>query len=384
MYLGSIDVEEKPDANAPIQLEADLRGCAPVEVRMQWKPVVPSPSFPSGSVVYSPRALLLLFLCLATLGACAPSNFGQTMQWHERARLDLARSGYMAGVINGKYVIVGGSHWVNKKKVWTDEVDIFNPATDTWSKGTPLPAPRSDAANVALGNALYMFGGGANEKIWRDALVYRNGKWHPLPSAELPVPLLYSIAVADHGLIYVMGGLSKYEDYSHLSSQMWVWNPKEPKAGWIKLQPFPGPGLITQAVAELNGKIYVLGGAKTGGKDVVNVDTAFEYDPATNKWTTLPNLPVKRRCWWGLPLHQEILLFGGYTTKDESEVFAYSPATSTLKQISDMPHGLCDAKFFRIGNSIYGVGGETAPLIRGKWTLEAVLPGTKGVARKKK
>lgn len=296
----------------------------------------------------------------------------QNLTWRERTELKVARAGYMAGVIDGKYVIAGGSHWVNGKKIWTDEVDIYDPSKEAWTTGAPLPeGPRSDSANVVVNNSLYIFGGGANGQIRQDSFVYREGKWHPLPGARLPVPLLYSVAATNRGLIYVLGGLSHYEDYSHLSNRMWVWDPAHPKTGWKELTSFPGPGLITAATATLNHKIYVLGGAKTGGKDVVNVNTAYEYDPSSKKWTVLPPLPIERRCWWGLAVDQEILLFGGHNSKNESDVFAYSPARKTLTNISQMPHGLCDAKFFRIGNSIYGVGGESAPGIRGRWTLEA-------------
>ena len=289
----------------------------------------------------------------------------------------------MAGVIHHKYVIAGGSHWVNGKKIWTDEVDSYDPSTDTWTKEESLPEPRSDSANVALDNSLYIFGGGANGEIRRDSFVYRAGKWHPLPAAELPIPLLYSVAAADRGLIYILGGLSHYEDYSHLSNRMWVWDPANPKTGWKELPSFPGPGLITAAVAVLNDKIFVLGGAKTGGKDVVNVNTAYEYDPNSKKWTVLPPLPVERRCWWGLPQDQKILLFGGHNSKNESDVFAYSPSQRILTKVSEMPHGLCDAKFFRIGSSIYGVGGESAPGIRGRWTLQAeISAGQKSTQQK--
>lgn len=280
----------------------------------------------------------------------------------------------MAGVIHGKYVIAGGSYWQDKTKRWTDEVDVYDLVHDRWSQVARLPEPRSDAASVSLGDKFYLFGGGANGAIRRDALVFHGGKWKSLPAAELPEPRLYSVAVVNRGLIYVLGGMSKHDDYSSLSNKVWVWNPRTPEKGWKEVHSFPGPGLITAAVAAVDGKIYVLGGAKEGGRDVVNVTTAYAYDPLTGTWATLPPLPLARRCWWGLADPPDIYLFGGYTSANEKDIFSYSPAAGTLTKIGEMPHGLCDAKFFRIGNSIYGVGGESAPGIRGRWTLEAVLP----------
>lgn len=322
------------------------------------------------------RIFLLGLLGATVCGGLTTCCLGQSLEWRERAPLSLARAGYMAGVIHGKYVIAGGSYWTDHQKHWTDEVDVYDPIHDNWSRVANLPQARSDAASVAVGDELYLFGGGAYGTIRRDALVFRNNKWHTLPSAVLPEQRLYAVAVADRGLIYLLGGMSKHEDYSSLSNDLWVWNPRSPKKGWKKLQPFPGPGLITAAVAGMDGKIYVLGGAKTGGQDVVNVKTAYEYDTVTGKWAVLPDLPIERRCWWGLTVSPDILLFGGYTKTNEDEVFSYNPAAKTLTNIGHMPHGLCDAKFLRIGTSIYSVGGEAAPGIRGRWTLEALLPAT--------
>jgi N-acetylneuraminic acid mutarotase len=301
--------------------------------------------------------------------------FAQDLVWKEGAQIFLARAGYMSGVIDHKYVIAGGSYWKDGKKYWTDEVDIFNPVRNVWTKAAALPEPRSDAANVGFENALYVFGGGANGSVRRDALVFRKGKWSALPEAELPEPRLYSVAIACMGTIYLLGGLSNAGDYTTLSNAMWMWNPHQPKAGWKVLDPLPGPGLITHAMAELNGKVYVLGGAKTGGADVINVDTAYEFDPHVQKWTKLPDLPIERRCWWGVPIDDKVLLFGGNTQTYESDVFAYTPATAALTHFGQMPHGLCDAKFFQIDSSIIGVGGEAASGVRGPWTLELQLTG---------
>jgi len=327
-----------------------------------------------GEVVISSYRRVTIVLCAAAFGVMTLHSFGQKFVWRERSPLTVARAGYMAGAIHGKYVIAGGSYWVDKHKKWTDEVDIYDPTRDRWERLANLPQARSDAASVALDNELYVFGGGADVEIRRDALVFRDGKWHPIPSAELPEPRVYAVAVVNRGLIYVMGGMSKHDDYTSLSNKVWVWNPRTPEKGWKELQSFPGPGLITAAVAALDGRIYILGGAKHGGTDVVNVDTAFSFDPKSGVWITLPALPLKRRCWWGLTVAPEILLFGGYTSTNESDIFSYNPAARSLTKIGKMPHGLCDAKFLHINGSIYGVGGESASGIRGRWTLETQLP----------
>jgi N-acetylneuraminic acid mutarotase len=314
----------------------------------------------------------LLLLCATMMGG--PVGRAQKLVWKQRAPLPLPRSGYMAGEIGGKYVVAGGSYWVGKKKHWSNEVDIFNPAANAWSKAASLPQPRSDAASVVYDGALYVWGGATPDHFRADALEFRNGKWTALPAANLPGPRVYSVAVVCQGRVYLLGGMSKSGDYSSVSNALWTWNPKVPQKGWQVLPPLPGPGLINHAMASVNGKIYVLGGATHGGKNVVNVKAAFEFAPETGKWTRLADLPIGRRCWWGVGLANSILLLGGYTADYERDVFTYQLPSGELLNAGSMPHGICAAEFVRIGDSIIGTGGEVAPGIRGKWTIQARLP----------
>ena len=303
----------------------------------------------------------------------APLGFARNLVWEERTPLPLPRAGYMAGVIDNKYVIAGGSYWSEKQKHWTDQVDAFDPASNNWTRASFLPEPRSDAAVVSFENNLYIFGGGANGSIRKDALVFEKGNWSPLPKAELPEPRLYSVATVCCEKVYLLGGLSKPGNYTSISKAFWVWNPRAPNEGWKAIEPMPGPGLITFAMAGINGKIYVLGGAKAGEAAVVNVKTAYEYDCQSQRWARLPDLRIDRRCWWGIAMNDSIALIGGYSTTFERDVFAYSPISHTLTSLGQMPHGICDGKFLWIGDSIIGTGGETAPMVRGHWTLEARL-----------
>jgi len=314
----------------------------------------------------------LLLLCAPLVVGSVP--YAQKLVWKERAPLPLPRSGYMAGVISGKYAVAGGSYWKGKQKRWSAEVDIFNPANNTWRKAASLPEPRSDAASVVYNGTMYVFGGATPDQVRRDALEFRNGIWSAVPAADLPEPRLYSVAVVCKGSVYLLGGMSKSGDYSSVSNAFWKWNPNSRQKGWQVLPPVPGPGLINQAMAPVNGKIYVLGGATHGGQNVVNVNTAFEFNPNTGKWTRLGDLPIGRRCWWGLGLSNKILLFGGYTATYERDVLAYQLLSGDLVNAGSMPHGICAAEFVRFGDSIIGTGGEVAPGVRGKWTIEAHLP----------
>lgn len=293
--------------------------------------------------------------------------------WKDRAALPLPRAGYMAGVVNGMYVVAGGSYWINQQKHWTADVDILDPVHNSWGKAEPLAQARSDAASVVYDGDLYIFGGVRQSEAHSDALKFHAGEWTTVTTAELPEPRFYAVAVACSGLIYLTGGMSKVGDYSTASSSLWRWDPHSPRKGWQGLPAIPGPGIIHHAAAAVNGKIYVLGGATNAGRHVVNLNTAFEFDPETERWKRLANLPLSRRAWWGLGLLNEILLIGGYTITYEHDVFAYQLPSETLVNIGPVPFGICDAKFFRIQGSIIGAGGEVGGRVRGQRTIEAQL-----------
>jgi N-acetylneuraminic acid mutarotase len=295
-----------------------------------------------------------------------------TLLWHERADMPLPRGGYIAGVVDQKFLIAGGSFWENGKKQWSGRTDLFDPTANAWERSTPLPAPRSDAGVVNVGNALYVFGGGADGDICNDAWVFQDRKWTALPGAKLPEARLQPVAVAHAGLIYLMGGLSTPGVYTTATSNFWVWNPQTPEAGWKMLPELPGPGRFAHAMVTVDEKIYVLGGC-TGHEsgDVRNLYDVYFYDPKSSEWRQLAILPVARRAWWAVAFEGKILVLGGYTDAFEDQVFLYDPASGDFQEIGRMPHGLADAKFFWIGNSLLTAGGESGNRTRGLWTLQA-------------
>src|SRR5690349_7748666 len=97
-------------------------------------------------------------------------------------------AGYMAGVVSGLLFIIGGSYWEDKQQHRTDLVQVFDPATNIWSRSTALPTSRSDAASATLGADIYCFGGVVDEEARSDAVVFHHSKWTTVPDATFPEP----------------------------------------------------------------------------------------------------------------------------------------------------------------------------------------------------
>ena len=88
-------------------------------------------------------------------------------------------------------------------------VEIFDPATDAWSTGTPLPVGRGGLAAAVLGDAVFVFGGEAPLRIFSAAEMYEvaGNRWIGKDAMRTPRHGIGAVAVG--GKIYVPGGATQ-------------------------------------------------------------------------------------------------------------------------------------------------------------------------------
>ena len=67
-----------------------------------------------------------------------------------------------APVIDGKVYLIGGWELIGSEFATDNRVDIYNPAMNTWEKGTPLPLPLGDHITLNIGTKIYVLGGDNN------------------------------------------------------------------------------------------------------------------------------------------------------------------------------------------------------------------------------
>ncbi|MGA2819786.1 MAG: kelch repeat-containing protein [Anaerolineales bacterium] len=179
-------------------------------------------------------------------------------QWQEGARLPQALSAYALVESEGKLYLFGG--WNGQEYVATTY--SYDPARDTWSQGTPLPSPRGYAGAAVAGGGLYVIGGLSVQGPLDETLEYfpereasGGSPWEtnaPLPGSR------YDMGVAEiAGRIYVMGGRGTPGSLPFLE-----YSPE--RDSW---QSFQGPVPIGSGVAlvPLETYLYALGG-QLGGK----------------------------------------------------------------------------------------------------------------------
>ncbi|MCB9733968.1 MAG: kelch repeat-containing protein [Deltaproteobacteria bacterium] len=89
--------------------------------------------------------------------------------WVTRAPMPTPRGGTAAAVVGGRVVVLGGEgDPTNATGVFAD-VEVYDPATDTWSRLAPMPTPRHGTGAAALGGVVYVPGGADHESFgWVD------------------------------------------------------------------------------------------------------------------------------------------------------------------------------------------------------------------------
>jgi N-acetylneuraminic acid mutarotase len=166
---------------------------------------------------------------------------------------------------------------------------IYDPATDNWSEGAPLPLGRVAPAAATLGDYLYVLGGYSTIDDHNLRYDPHTDRWS-LISGQ-PTRREHVAAVAFQDEIWLIGGRWQIGDDKILNySLVEIYNPQTDtwRSGPALNDPRAGFGAVV-----LDGKIYVLGGelllSNIKGGSVGSVEV---YDPAVGKWQVVSQMPV--------------------------------------------------------------------------------------------
>src|SRR6478736_5131508 len=101
-------------------------------------------------------------------GASTPSNTTPTctMSTWRRATLPTARSGHGLVVLRGRFYAMGGeggilAGGVPRQATVFGQMESYDPAGDSWQRHAPMPTPRHAVGAAAIGDRIYVAGGGA-------------------------------------------------------------------------------------------------------------------------------------------------------------------------------------------------------------------------------
>jgi N-acetylneuraminic acid mutarotase len=264
-------------------------------------------------------------------------------------------------VVNNLIYTMGGRDGKIQERFAT--IEIYDPATDTWKKGTDMPTAREEFAANLVGGKIYVLGGYTTvERRGKKILkslgtleVYDPGADAWEQKAKMLISrVIISSAVLD-GKIYVAGGQNnvgggeKRFDIYDPATDTWTQGPDLREDHWL------GSGS-----AAANGKIYTIGGYKKG---IGPTDIVEEYNPATNNWNGKESLPTPRyHCGVTVPfVGGQIYMIGGSGPEGKvvSTVETYDPAQDVWTELKKMPTARLAFDTAVVRGKIYVIGGLT-------------------------
>src|SRR4051812_33088890 len=142
----------------PPQASAEKTTCACVPTGRTRKASMFTPDPPT-AMTKKPRLLLPSLMAAVHLTSLQAD-------WEPVAPLPEPNGGFVAGCVDGKIVIAGGTNWKDDTKRWLDEVHLFDPSSNHWTTGPKLPHSLAYAACASDGTKLF-FAGGADGTVGR-------------------------------------------------------------------------------------------------------------------------------------------------------------------------------------------------------------------------
>jgi N-acetylneuraminic acid mutarotase len=227
-----------------------------------------------------------------------------------------------------------------------------------WQPLAPSGPERQEVSYVEAGGKFYLAGGyipGSGRTNLQERYDPHTNSWKRV--APLPTKLDHIQGVSLGGKIYYIGGLS---GRTTSVGTVYVYDPITD--AFHKGAPLPaGRDRGAGGVGVYNGKIYYAGGLHDG-KAVPWFD---RYNPATKKWTKLPNMPRPRDHFQGTVVDGKFYAIGGRNTTIDAitrkvDVYDLSNSAGGAWRTRDTALPTARAGFATavLGRRILVIGGE--------------------------
>ncbi|MEU5913534.1 S8 family serine peptidase [Micromonospora sp. NPDC047527] len=251
--------------------------------------------------------------------------------WAGIADLPTAVYDNAAANLDGKvYSVGGGGGSGQERKAWR-----YDPDTDVWTALPDLPTARSKPVAAAVGGKLYVIGGwGADDETVASVDVFdpATNSWSTVAGASNPFPVAAAGGAVAGGKAYLVGGC--LDSTCTDSDRLVVFDPATGSFQTGAAYPHPVSWLSCGGIGSA---VYCAGG--TGGSDYTD---AHRYDPAADAWTRLPNLPVDL---WGSQHTAAgglLVLAGGVTaasTAVTNRTIGYDPVAGIWRDLPNVQFG---------------------------------------------
>jgi N-acetylneuraminic acid mutarotase len=133
-------------------------------------------------------------------------------QWTTLPNMPTARNHFVAAAIGGEFYAVGGRFGAGFASEVTDVVEIYNPQTNEWRTGVPMPTRRSGHNGIMANGCLHIMGGEGNGEGNVNGLYPQHELYNPqtqtwITVGEMPTPMHGVVGMAFiNGWLHFPGG----------------------------------------------------------------------------------------------------------------------------------------------------------------------------------
>jgi N-acetylneuraminic acid mutarotase len=232
---------------------------------------------------------------------------------------DMPRRLTHAGVaVDGREVYFAGGYIGTgpgfQQQFGTEEVWRYHVDLKVWTQMPDLPAELASGGLVVLGRELHYFGGNDNDRedVGVHYVLNLDNPTTWTSAASLPSARSHMGYVALGGKIYALGGQFGNDDALETTNLVHVWDPASPGT-WTARASMPSKiSHMSSSTFVLNGRIVIAGGETDHGDPTDNV---LEYDPLSNTWDSLTDLPAERFSGAARAIEGVLYFTGGSNTR---------------------------------------------------------------------
>ncbi|WP_262285792.1 carboxypeptidase regulatory-like domain-containing protein [Micromonospora sp. MA102] len=193
----------------------------------------------------------------------------------------------VAAFVSGRLVVAGG--WGPLDAV--TDVQVYDPVTKVWTRGASMPAPRAAAGSAVLDSLLYVVSGCATgdcAPATTTVLVYdaAHDRWSS--RADYPASEAFMSCGGLAGRVVCAGGVDITTGDGSAAAHSY-----DPRTdAWTRLADLP-TGWWGAASTVANGQLLLSGGVAGGTGPTSSVtNEGHAYDPMADAWHALPNAPA--------------------------------------------------------------------------------------------
>jgi hypothetical protein len=209
-----------------------------------------------------------------------------TDAWITKAPMHDARDAAGSAVIGNKLYVAGGQSAAGD----TATLEVYDPVTDAWTTKASMPTARRWPAVEAIGGLLYVVGGTRDipgpVAVFATLEVYDPASDTWTAKASLPAPRHSMASGVIDGKLYLAGGFNVADA---AVATLLIYDPATNT--WAEKSPMPtARGFPAGAV--LNGQLYVVTGIASFNSPPLQ--TVEVYDPTADQWRDEAPIPTGR------------------------------------------------------------------------------------------